>query len=254
MRRSVIALVGLAVLLSAPLARAEKAAKPAKRALVSRSPVFSPRADAALILRASVVKDLPRALGPADKRAVAGVAASLRAGRHAAARSSFERWAKHAPKRISGDDIILAALWASREGALGSLANLVDAASRVRFFDDRAEALATSIAELRVAASRSGVTLVHVPVSDHYVNAPSPGHEIAERRTEPVTRDDLAARLADAEAAHARAIAERDRVRDELTKLEQENRPAMVAVLSLVRSASDVAAARAPAATKTPAA
>ena len=134
MRPALIALFGLAVLVAAPLASAEKSAKGEPKPVMV-APVLMPRTDAALVIRARIIRELPRAADAADRKTLTRVAAALRAGKFDGGRAHFAKWAKQATGRLSGDDIVLASLWVSREGGVGSNQELADAADRVRFAD-----------------------------------------------------------------------------------------------------------------------
>lgn len=228
MRRTLAAMITLGVLACAPLASAEKTK------LVTTSPVFSARGDAALVLRASRVRELPRTLGAGDRKLLVATAATLRAGRLDAARRAFAHWAKRASRRVPHEDTILAALWVVREGAVADRPELVEAADRVRFHDERVEALTNTIAELNVVASQSGVTPVRFPVPVRYARL-EPGNE---KRAVGIAREELPTRLAQMEAELARATAERDAVRAEFARLERDHRPLMETVLVLVRAAA----------------
>jgi len=229
------------------VARAEEPAK-AKGTVASRdkkrrtqdrapmiAPVLSSRADAALFLRAQRVKDLPRSIDAEGRRALRAAAASLAAGQLDAARNQVAKWSRPATTRISHDDVILAALWVVREGAVTRHAEIVDAADRVRFADEEVNALSMTLAELRVAASERVATRIDIPVSAAYSRDAS-GHEM---RSELVGREEVAARLGTIEADLASATTRSDAAHQTFQELEKRNRPLMEAVVAIVRGASE---------------
>ena len=60
-----------------------------------------------------------------------------------------------------------------------------------------------------------------------------------ERRIEHVKREDLGTRIQDVEADYAKAVAESDKARASFEALEKKNRGIIVAMLSMVRAASE---------------
>lgn len=228
MRPALIALFGLAVLVSAPLASAEKAKAEAV------SPVLTPRTDAALVIRARIIRDLPRTAEAADRKKLTRVAALIRAGKFDAGRAQFARWVKLASGRMSSDDIVIASLWVTREAGVGGNQELADAADRVRFADERVDALTSIVADFHAAASNRATTF-NVPVDQPYVKLAA-GNE---RRIEHVKREELGTRIQDVEADYAKAVAESDKARASFEALEKKNRGIIVAMLSMVRAASE---------------
>jgi len=223
-------------------ALAERTAK-AKAKTAAAPPALSARADAALVLRADRVRELPRTLDAADKKTLAAAAALLRADRHDAARAALGRWAKQASARLTQDDTIFAALWVAREGVVARRPELVDAADRVRFADERASALAMTIAELKAGASQKGESFIDVPVALSYAKLASAN----EMRVERVARDEIGARLEKAEADYAAAVAASDDQHAQFAALERKHRAAMEAVLAIVHAAMHAAAPPVPA-------
>jgi hypothetical protein len=224
-------LFGLAVIVSAPLASADKAKT--KTPTTTVTPAMSPRGDAALVLRARTVRELPTAIDAADRKTLVHVTTSLRLGKHAAGRAEFARWAKQQSSRLSADDTVLASLWVARESGVGSMQELADAADRVRFTNERVDALTTAVADLREAAS-SHATMFHVPVEQPYVLLAFGG----EKRVEHVAREDLAARLQAVEAEYEKAVVESDKARAAFEVLEKKNRGLVDSMLSMVHSAA----------------
>ncbi len=231
----VIGLVAAASALVAGPASAEKAKKP--RAALE-APVLSPRADAALMLRADRVRDLPRGLEAADKKALASAASLLRGDRHEAARVAIERWASKVNGRVSQDDAIFATLWVAREGGVSRLPEMLELADRVRFADERVEVLAMTRAELRNAAStRAGVaTFIDVPIAKTYSKTLSP-HET---RIDRIARDELPARLAEVEEAYDAAVVESDALHAKFAEHEAKNRMLVESVVAIVNAGSRV--------------
>jgi hypothetical protein len=229
MRPALIALFGLAVLVSAPLASADKS-KPEPRALVL-APVLSPRTDAALVIRARIIRELPRAADAGDRKTLTRVAAAIRSGKFDGGRAHFAKWAKHATGRLSNDDIVIASLWVTREAGVGSNQELAAAADHVRFADERVDALTTIVADLHAAASNRATTFL-VPVDQQYVMLAA-GNE---RKIEHVRREDLATRIQIAEADYDKAVAESDKARASFEVLEKKNRGLVETMLSMVRA------------------
>lgn len=226
---------GLALgLFAVPSAHAEKAKKPKVSA---EAPVLSPRADAALVLRADRVKDLPTALDAADRKALTSAAALLRADKHDAARATVERWAAKANGRVSQDDAIFATLWVARTGGVSRLPEMVEIADRVRFADERVGALTMTLAELKNGASVRGTTAIDVPVATHYAGRLVSAREM---RTDHVSRDDLPARLAELEADYATAVAESDALHAKFAEHEAKNRRLVESIVAIVNAGTRV--------------
>lgn len=109
------------------------------------------KADPGIAGKAIVVKELPKALAPADRKALEAVVRELKADRLEAGLGLYRSWADAGPKALWRDDATNTALWVFREGLLSRSSELSAVADRVRFLDERSAAIDDSIALLRGA-------------------------------------------------------------------------------------------------------
>lgn len=233
----VVASVAASAFVFVPVAHAEKGAKGKKPKTTLVAPVLSPRADAALVLRADRVKTLPSTLDASDRKALSAAAALLRLDNHDGARTAVERWAAKAGGRISQDDAIFATLWVAREGGVSRLPAMVDVADRVRFADERVGTLTMTLAELRNAASVRGGSPIDVPVATHYAGRLVSANET---KVDHVTRDELAVRLAEVEKDYAQAVADADALHAKFGEHEAKNRRLVEAMIAIVNAGARV--------------
>lgn len=220
-----------------PAAHAEKGAKGKKPKAALVAPVLSPRADAALLLRADRVKSLPSTLDASDRKALSAAAALLRLDNHDGARATVERWVAKAGGRVSQDDAIFATLWVAREGGASRLPAMVDLADRVRFADERVGVLTMTLAELRNAASVRGGSPIDVPVATHYAGRLVSANET---KVDHVTRDELPARLAEVEKDYAQAVAEAEALHAKFGEHEAKNRRLVESMVAIVNAGARV--------------
>lgn len=229
MRRPVLTslFVAIAFVLSAPSASADAKAKatPVTMASVAEQVALSARGDAELVSRASRVRELPRGLEVRERAQLTQAASLFRRGSVDAGRAVLSQWVSRT--RASADDATVAILWVTREAIAAQRADLVQAAARVADVDARVLGLEATVANLRVAATRR---------RDVYVGVPGAGAASA-KRTEHVSHEDLATRLAEAEQAQERAVAERTAARDAFSALQGGSRAGIAALVSVVRVA-----------------
>lgn len=183
------------------------------------------RGDAELVARASRVRELPRGLDARERAQLVQAASLLRRGSVDAGRGVLSRWV--ARTHLSADDATVAVLWVTREAIAAQRADLVQAAERVADVDGRVLVLEAAVADLRVAAIRRRGVTVGVPASG----------DASARRAEHVAHEDLPSRLAEAEQAHERAVAERTAARDAFAALQGGSRAGIAALVGVVRVA-----------------
>ena len=237
---TVIALASLSTSL-AVAAPPSKVAKPHKSKVAQPDPLPPTKADAAVAGRALLVKELPKAVGPMDRRALEGVAGELRADRLETAVAQFHGWAAASPKQLLRDDAVNAALWVFREGVLSRSEELAAAADRVRFFDERNAAADDSLALLKGAViTKKPVLVAKLVVVTPYVRE-TRGDDKRERQ---VARDALEAEIRKLEAESEEIKKERDAARAAFKAIDAKNGQYMQVLAALVKHANDTHLAR----------
>ena len=218
-------------------APSSKAPKPQKSKVAQADPLPTTKADAAVAGRALLVKELPKAIGPMDRRALEGVVGELRADRLEAAAAQFRGWVTASPKQLLRDDAVNAALWVFREGVLSRSEELAAAADRVLFFDERNAAADDSLALLKGAViTKKPVLVAKLVVVTPYVRE-TRGDDKRERQ---VTRDALEAEINKLEAESEEIKKERDAARAAFRALDAKAGPHLQVLAALVKHANDV--------------
>jgi hypothetical protein len=218
---------------AAPPAKRPKAATKSK--VAQPDPLPTSKADAAVAGRALLVKELPKGITPADRRALDAVVAELRADHLEASVALFHGWAAGSPKPLLREEAVSTALWVFREGVLSRNEELASAADRVRFLDERNAAIDDSLALLKGAViTRKQVLVAKLVVVTAYVRE-ARGDEKRERQ---VTRDALEAEIRDLEAKGEEIKKERDAARATFRELEVKSGQYMQLLSALVSHAN----------------
>ncbi len=224
-----------AALVSSSLAAAPPQSKPAKSKVAHADPLPTSKADPAVAGRALLVKELPKGIGPADRRALDTVVAELRADHLETSVSLFRAWTSGAPTALLRDDAVSTAHWVFREGVLARNEELASAADRVRFFDERNAAVDDSLALLKGAViTKKPVLVAKLVVVTPYVRE-ARGDEKRERQ---VTRDALEAEIKDLEAKSEEIKKERVAARAAFKALDAKNGQYMQVLAALVSHAN----------------
>lgn len=230
---SVLASVVLSLAAPAFAGRSPTAAKP-KPNLPN---LQGEKADPSIAARALGVKELPKAIGPADRKALEAVVRELKADRLEVAIAHFRAWADAGPKSLWRDDARNAALWTFREGVLSRSEKLTGMADRVRFLDERAAAIDESLTILRAALlTRKPVVVAKLAVLGPYARD-ARGDEKRERQ---IAFDDVEAELRNLEGKAEESKNERNSAGAAMTTVEPRTSAWLQVLAALTKHATDM--------------
>lgn len=228
-------LASVLVSLAAP-ALAGRPSAPAK-AKASPPDLRIEKADPSVAARALSAKELPKAIGAADRKALEAVVRELKADRLESAIGLFRSWSEAGPKSLWRDDAVSSALWTFREGLLSRSEKLTSLADRVRFLDERAAAIDESLTALRAALlTRKPVVVAKLAVLGPYARD-ARGDEKRERQ---ISWDAVEAELHALEAKAEESKNERNSTGAAMASVEPRTSSWLQVLAALTKQANDM--------------
>lgn len=212
-------------------------AQPVHAKVAAAEPLRGEKADPAVAGRALLVKELPKSLGPADRKALDAVVRELKANHLEGALSLFRTWADAGPKPLWRDDAMNTALWVFREGLLARNDEFSSAVDRVRFLDERTTAIDDAVAVVRGALlTKKPVLVAKLVVLNPYARE-TRGDEKRERQ---ISYDSLDAELRTLEAKSEESKNERNSARAAIGSLEPKAAGWLQLLAALTKRATDM--------------